>query len=117
VAKRANSMASTITEYLKENPEITWKAAAETLEPKGISESYFSNQKSKLRKEGILPSSGRKKAGRKPAAAKSATAKKPVAKKSAVVGGELASAAEFARTAGGLDEARRLLDQLSEVQI
>ncbi|WP_145347595.1 hypothetical protein [Rosistilla ulvae] len=117
MAKRANSMASTITEYLVENPEITWKDAAATLEPKGISESYFSNQKSKLRKEGVLPSSGRKKAGRKPAAAKSTAAKKSTAKKPAVAGGELASAAEFARTAGGLSEARRLLDQLGDVQI
>lgn len=122
MAPRANSMASTITEFLKENPDMTWKDAAATLEPQGVSESYFSNHKSKLRKDGVLPKSGRKKT-RKAAGTKATKAtkavgeKKVVAKKSSNAGGDLTSAAEFARSAGGLDEARRLLEQLSNVQL
>ncbi|MEZ6091046.1 MAG: hypothetical protein R3C05_24105 [Pirellulaceae bacterium] len=118
-------MAGTIREYLIKDPDVTWKTAEKDLAPLGINESYFSNTKTKLRKDGVLPP--RKKKGKKTATAKkpatvaakpsapvAAAPQAPVAKAAEASGDKMGSAVQFARSVGGLDEARGLIEKLNK---
>ena len=122
MAKQSDSMASMIRDYLIKDPDITWGKASADLEPLGISESYFGNTKTKLRKDVVLPPRKKKSktaTAKKPSVGTKVKTAKPVAApaKSATPSDGMTDAVQFARSVGGLDEARNLLDKLSQMQV
>lgn len=144
MARKKKSKLDIITSYIAKNPDATWSKASEVLASEGISQGYFATQRSKLKAAGELGVSadsaggdadeasptqppqrrgrkpGRKtgaKPGRKPG---SKPGRKPGVKPSGRASGggsDLAAAVEFARKAGGLEQARALLNELEQVQV
>lgn len=121
---KKKSKADIIAHYVVEHPDATWSTASGELERKGISAGYFASQRSKLKSEGAMgdsPSSdsassddgavasGRKKRGPKKGSRRGVAA--------SANNSNLGDAVEFARKAGGLQNAQALLEELSRVQV
>lgn len=110
MAKKTVSKTKLIHDFLEKDPSATWKTAKEALEKHGINGNYFSLQKGKWKNGAASGSTSAPKAavtrGPKPAAAKASAG-----------GTGLVQAADFARTVGGIDEAKKLLEQLGAMQV
>ena len=111
MAKKSGSKTKLIHEYLNQNPTATWKTAKNSLEKHGINANYFSLQKGKWKKAKEEAANGASSSKRV------ATARKTAAPSTAAAGRHLSEAADFAREVGGIDKAKRLLEQLSAMQV
>ncbi len=142
---KKKKLSEIIETYLVNNPSHTWKDAQAVLASKGISPSYFCNQKSAMRRKGALPTSQRKNAAKATGKTSSKAAGKTSAKSSAKANGkapagarasvswnpakgprnsspnphaiDLIEAVKFARSVGGLQNAHELLNELESIQV
>ncbi len=127
---KKKSKSDIIATYVSRFPDATWKTAQSSLESKGIKPGYFASERSKLKAAGLVGenaleteegadldttqavASGPKKRGPKK------RGPKPGGKReTAGASSDLTAAAQFARSAGGLEKARALLEQLAKVQV
>lgn len=111
---KSDSKVALIQNYLERNPTATWKVAKTELDEHGITGSYFSIQKSKW-KSGGTPKKKTARAAAKGKIKRTAVVGRPPKVKTA--DNSLGYAVEFARSVGGIDSAKELLNQLASMQV
>lgn len=117
MAKKAQvNQSEAIRDYFTKHPNAKPKEVLEALKADGIeaSSALVSNVKTRMKKQGGA-SVGRGRGRR--AAQPAAVAAKTNGHSLGSTAAQLVSAIDFVKQAGGLDEARTLLDELAQVQI
>ncbi len=127
---KKKSKSDIIAAYVAKHPKATWRTAAQDLEKRGITSGYFASQRSKLKTQGTLAVVAEDASGETTSGASSEArphkkrgpkpGRKPGRKPATIrIGGSstLTDAVEFARKAGGLQQAQALLEELARVQV
>jgi hypothetical protein len=114
MAKKSVPKSKLIHNYLDENPNATWKTAQHTLAKHGVKSNYFSLEKGKWKRaKGPAGSAPQGKSGRKRGRPAGSAASRSAAGEER----RLVQAAGFAREVGGIEQAKKLLDDLSSIQV